>query len=382
MTNYPSSIPNLPNPLATDPMNSPSHSTQHATANDEIAAIATELGVNPSGASATVVARLDANDTAVNTKTTLTAVKADADIASVISLKHTQNSDTAFVKNDGTANPTNLLTNGDFEAWSAGTAVAPDGWTLYQATAAQGSTTPAPKLGTYYAELTGAGATPSLYQSIHTTKGIAYWKGRTITFGCWVYAVAAGAYLAISDGVGGSNSLSSHTGDSTWQWLTVTRTLDANATQVLIYCVPVNGAVSDFDGAMLVEGSSAFAFSDKPAGEGVWSDYFASSTIVGWAAGKTGTIYTKKIGKTVYCQFYITGTGDNAASTFTVPYTAVALDFHNLCYAVNAGGGAVAGRTTVGASTATVTVQPTVAGAAWTASGTRTITGQFFYEVA
>lgn len=90
MASYPDAIKSFTNPTSTDKMTSPSHSDQHSDANDEIIAIETELGVNPKGGSASVVARLDALDT---TK----------------------------VNNDGTVNPTNLLSNGDFEAWSAGT---------------------------------------------------------------------------------------------------------------------------------------------------------------------------------------------------------------------------------------------------------------------
>lgn len=70
MADFPSSITSLTNPESTDPMNNPSHATQHSNANDEIEAIETELGINPAGASATVVARLDANDTAVGLNTT------------------------------------------------------------------------------------------------------------------------------------------------------------------------------------------------------------------------------------------------------------------------------------------------------------------------
>jgi hypothetical protein len=70
MADFPSSITSLTNPTNTDPMNNPSHADQHGNANDEIEAIETELGVNPAGSSATVVARLDTNDTAVGLNTT------------------------------------------------------------------------------------------------------------------------------------------------------------------------------------------------------------------------------------------------------------------------------------------------------------------------
>lgn len=60
MATYPGGIPNLTNPAGTDYMNGPNlHSVQHSNANDEIEAIATELGSNPKGAFTTVKARLD-----------------------------------------------------------------------------------------------------------------------------------------------------------------------------------------------------------------------------------------------------------------------------------------------------------------------------------
>ena len=58
-TNYPGAVDSLTNPAAGDALNSPSHAAQHANANDAIEAVQTELGANPSGSEATVVARLD-----------------------------------------------------------------------------------------------------------------------------------------------------------------------------------------------------------------------------------------------------------------------------------------------------------------------------------
>jgi len=66
--NYPNSLDNFTNPTSSSPINSPSHSEQHANANDAIEAIEGELGTNPKGAKATVKARLDDVDTAIATK--------------------------------------------------------------------------------------------------------------------------------------------------------------------------------------------------------------------------------------------------------------------------------------------------------------------------
>jgi len=133
---------------------------------------------------------------------------------------------------------------------------------------------------------------------------------------------------------------------------------------------------------MCVEGSSAFAFSPKPAEEGVWADYFASSTIVGWAAGKTGFIMTKKIGKTVFVNYYFDGTSDSATTTFTVPYTSTAHAGWAANQSVDNGGTITSGLTCVVSSSTTVGLYKVPARTAWTASGVKQCSGQFFYESA
>jgi len=49
-TNYPSSLDNFTNPNGADPQNSPSHSLQHADANDAIEALETKVGIGSSPA--------------------------------------------------------------------------------------------------------------------------------------------------------------------------------------------------------------------------------------------------------------------------------------------------------------------------------------------
>jgi hypothetical protein len=47
-TNFPSSLDSLTNPTSSDPLNSPSHSAQHANANDAIEALQAKVGVDSS----------------------------------------------------------------------------------------------------------------------------------------------------------------------------------------------------------------------------------------------------------------------------------------------------------------------------------------------
>jgi len=204
---------------------------------------------------------------------------------------------TTAVKNDGTVNPTNLLSNGDFESWSAGTSAAPDGWTVSGTVAREATTI---KQGTYSAKLTtagGGGGSAYIYNgTIHTEKGIAYWKSRTITFSVWVNASDAN-FVRIQGSDGVTNTFSSyHTGGGAYELLTLTKTIAATATYIEFYVISGSAVSKSFyvDGAMLVEGGSAFAFSDKPIGTPVPTystncaftassgPTFASTTIVGW----------------------------------------------------------------------------------------------------
>jgi hypothetical protein len=282
-------------------------------------------------------------------------------------------------------NPTNLLSNGDFECWSAGTDEAPDGWTLTGSGASVAKETTIIKMGSASAKVTRAGYNCSLNQAIHAVKGIEYWKGRTIILGVWVYAtVADRARIYIGDGVGASVS-TSHSGGSGWEFLTITRTISSSATEVKIFCQVVTGDTSAyFDGAMCVEGSSAFAFSPKPAEEGVWADYSAMSTITGCSSFTTKEIYTKKIGKTVFVQFTLFGTSDSTSVSFTLPYTSsntVDLSIA-LPYTYDNGASVAVSNGILPKNSSTVTFYKAVASVAWTASGAKRARGQFFYESA
>lgn len=66
MVAYPGSIASLSNPTGSTLMSASGfqHAQQHATINDEVEAIETELGVNPKGGAASVAARLNAYEAA------------------------------------------------------------------------------------------------------------------------------------------------------------------------------------------------------------------------------------------------------------------------------------------------------------------------------
>ena len=152
----------------------------------------------------------------------------------------------------------NLLTNGNFELWTAGASAAPDGWATEGIGVASAREATIIKLGTYSYKLSNTGAAVDANQYVHTEKGIAYWKNRTITFGCWVYATVANrVYINMDDGLTSYDS-AFHTGDSTWQWLTVTMPIGASATHLFIALrINIGAATSAyFDGAICMEGTS------------------------------------------------------------------------------------------------------------------------------
>jgi len=147
----------------------------------------------------------------------------------------------------------------------------------------------------------------------------------------------------------------------------------------LIVGVSTGDATAFFDGAMLVEGESAFAFSPKPAEEGVWADYFATSTVVGWASFTKQNIFVKKIGKMVYVAYHLEGTSNSATTTFTLPWASTqALDWMARC--IDNGGTSVPGYGSIAG--AVVSQAKDLTGNAMTNSGQKTISAMFFYPIA
>jgi len=284
---------------------------------------------------------------------------------------------------NGSMNPTNLLSNGNFESWSAGASAAPDGWTLYGGNVARESSEV--ESGTYSAKFARSGSDCGISQAIHAKKGINYYKGKTITVAVRMKSAQSNGAMYVSDGVG-ATVLSTYTGGSGWQTITATRTIDASATGVTVY-VQSGTADGDYyiDSVQINEGSSAFAFSPKPAEEGVWADYSAVSTIVGWSSFTIKKIYTKKIGRTVFVAFAISGTSNATNVTFTLPYTSSSVtdlqQANAMASAKNNGSFLTAAAPcTILSSTSTATCYPSYPTGSWTDSGAKEVFGTLIYE--
>lgn len=164
----------------------------------------------------------------------------------------------AYVTNGGGL--TDEISNGGMETWSGGDNVAPDGWTLGGTGAAVAKESTTIKVGTYSAKVISNTTNDAyLIQDIATSKGIAYWKGKVVTVGLWIWCATANrAYiLAYEGGSGASTASSKHTGDSTWQYFYVSHLVTSGATSLLFYINILSGASSVtayFDGGKAVEG--------------------------------------------------------------------------------------------------------------------------------
>lgn len=119
--------------------------------------------------------------------------------------------------------------------------------------------------GTYSSRFSGNSV--NFYQDIQNAGGhnLAYWKGRTITLSCRVWcATASRAIISIYDGVAETFS-SYHTGDSTWQLLTVTKTISNSATLVTLNNEILGGsAVAYFDDIEFIDGTTSTGVIDAP----------------------------------------------------------------------------------------------------------------------
>lgn len=84
---------------------------------------------------------------------------------------------------------------------------------------------------------------------------IGWWRNQQVTAGAWVWcASATRARLNLNDGLTVTNG-TYHTGSSTYEWLTVTKTLAGGATKVEVQCEVIGGVVIGyFDGVTLVQG--------------------------------------------------------------------------------------------------------------------------------
>jgi hypothetical protein len=114
-----------------------------------------------------------------------------------------------------------------------------------------------------------------------------------------------------------------------------------------------------------------------------WTDYSATSTIVGFSTYDVKKIFYKKSGKLVYCWFNIQGNSGSTITGFTLPYTTNSShDSHIPIAAMNNSVTISTGTVYLAGSTGTFDCYTTFGGALWLSINYKGITGQFFYETA
>jgi len=143
------------------------------------------------------------------------------------------------------------ILNGGFETWSEGDKKAPDGWALMGTGATIEKKSSTHKEGTYSAKLRRHGATCYLFQDIQNAGGhnLAFWKGRTISYGVWIYAgQASNARIYCQDGVK-NIGYNFHSGNRGWEYVEATGTVSNNADRVLIILqLDIDDTAAYFDG--------------------------------------------------------------------------------------------------------------------------------------
>ena len=219
-----------------------------------------------------------------------------------------------------------LTHNGDFEVWTAGNAAAPDSWNIQNGTVAREDTTI--KMGTYSAEITGEVAADTILYSDDFSlvatggKGIDYYKSRALALSVWVYCdTASMVYCTIWDGV--THYSTGYHGGTGWELLTATGTQSASATTIKVYCYvdqDTPAVVAYFDGAMLVEGSVAKAYTSRNYSEG-WVHPTDTTKIDGGDI-YTGTVTADKVtAGTFIGGAFVIGDGGSIQSTNYVANT-------------------------------------------------------------
>ena len=111
-----------------------------------------------------------------------------------------------------------------------------------------------------------------------------------------------------------------------------------------------------------------------------WIDYSSTSTVIGWTTFVYKQIKYKIIGKQVFVRFNLEGTSNNTATTFTLPFNNISIINYANTYAGN-NGVLVNGNSVININS-NVFLGVQNGNTVWTASGSKWIAGQFFYEIA
>lgn len=172
----------------------------------------------------------------------------------------------------GSSNVSNILTNGGFELWTRGTSFTnpangtstADRWVILSdgasvATITREATTIDSGVYSLKSNITATGGW-SFYRLGQNVENYQDYKGKTLTFSVRVNSNAANSLL-IQDGTQAVNSSSYSIATGGWQTLSVSITVSASATFLLLQMLhPVAVQTAYFDSAMLTLGPTASTF--------------------------------------------------------------------------------------------------------------------------
>jgi hypothetical protein len=203
--------------------------------------------------------------------------------------------------------PFNYAYNPEFKLMSDGGASAPCGW-VWSAGAGQtifqDPNITYPGKNSILLRTPAGGSVPNYIAQAMSTSNprflpIDYWRGRTISLGCYVICdVPNKAYIQLYDGVQTVNSAVQTSGSGAWDWCVVTMTVSAGATDLYMYLVaPTNPSLYDtrFSEPTLVEG--AWCTRPVPQGHPQRSTIVMFNSLHNASQSMTGTNYYGPIGR-------------------------------------------------------------------------------------
>lgn len=171
-------------------------------------------------------------------------------------------------------NINNILDNGGFEVWQRGTTFNGAGNAAYTADRWKNSYGGSPVANMTQESSTIHDGQYSMKVVITSAPGSSIWgmgqtvenyqsyRGKTLSFSCWVNTTMSNVNLVLYDGIT-LTAGAFHPGDGQWHQLTVTATMSASASLVVVFVTQETTGVTGtlyVDSAMLVIGSNASAF--------------------------------------------------------------------------------------------------------------------------
>jgi hypothetical protein len=118
-----------------------------------------------------------------------------------------------------------------------------------------------------------------------------------------------------------------------------------------------------------------------------WIDFSEQSSIIGWSSFTTKIIRYKVVGNIVHVTYFISGISNSTTTSFTVPFLIKISGASATALTVDNGTATTTGYLLFSANSNNLLARKPISrtdvgsSATWTASGTKEIQGQLFYEI-